>query len=71
MKKTISILVVIISLFFVQCKKEKENCKEKAKINCVCTLQYDPVCGCNGITYGNACGAECNGITDYKQGACK
>lgn len=37
----------------------------------MCTLQYDPVCGCNNKTYSNACAAECAGIKQYTKGACK
>jgi len=31
---------------------------------------WDPVCGCNGITYSNAGEAACNNIFDYSNGPC-
>ncbi len=47
-----------------------QKCIEKPNPDCMCTLQYDPVCGCNNKTYGNACAAQCAGIKKFTKGAC-
>lgn len=62
-------LICLLILTATSCKRNK--CVEKSRTDCVCTFQYDPVCGCNNKTYSNACDAECHGISEYTSGECK
>ncbi|MDA9874608.1 MAG: hypothetical protein WBH49_03110 [Flavobacteriaceae bacterium] len=37
----------------------------------VCVEIFEPVCGCDGVTYNNSCEAfNWNGVLAYQQGAC-
>ena len=59
-------------LFITSCKcDEPTNCEANSSpTNCTFDAVYEPVCGCNNVTYGNSCEAACAGITDYVEGEC-
>jgi hypothetical protein len=65
---TVLIAASVMTIAAVSCKKD--DFTEKLRSDCICTMIYDPVCGCNGVTYGNGCEAECHGITQYTKGEC-
>jgi PKD repeat protein len=49
------------------------GCVDSSQINTnvFCNAIYDPVCGCNGITYSNSCIAEnYGGVTGWQPGEC-
>jgi hypothetical protein len=74
--RLVSGINLLFLLFITACSsKDKGNEPECIDDNLidetsVCIEIYDPVCGCNNMTYSNSCYASINGVVDYTSGRC-
>ena len=74
--KVFSKLLITFLIFIYSCSSEESEeiaCIDDSKIDklALCIEVYEPVCGCNGITYPNICYASSfGGVTSFINGAC-
>jgi len=64
--------IFTVCILAASCNEEPEPCIDESKINAdvICTSDYTPVCGCDGINYSNVCLAENAGVLRWNEGEC-
>ena len=70
--KIIYVIVFFLSFGCNSVDDNVDNCIDESKIDldAICITIYDPVCGCNDVTYSNSCVAESAGVTSFTYEEC-
>jgi hypothetical protein len=72
MKYIISAFILLFSMCEKNDNPEDDECLIGiADQTILCIEIYEPVCGCNNVTYANDCYAGAGNISSWTQGACK
>lgn len=59
--------------FVFRGESQVDPCVDESLVDpgAICPTVFDPVCGCNGISYSNACEAQAlGGVLQWTEGAC-
>ena len=68
--------IIFLTFFLTQCGQDSDdiNCIDQELINqnidTMCLEVFEPVCGCNNVTYSNDCYAGASGVSTWTQGEC-
>ena len=70
MKKALHVYIGISLMLGCSDGPEIIPCVVPALNDIACVEIYEPVCGCNDVTYSNYCYAEVGGVTSWTEGEC-
>ena len=66
-------LILSFLLLINMCEKDDDQAScinNPISPDVVCIEIYEPVCGCNDVTYSNACYATSSGVSTWTDGEC-